>query len=107
MALKYFKITVKNDGKTAVVLDEKGRRLLGVKSISRLETNPRVVFIKMKFRDVSSDPLCFTISPLFEEKYCAAMRHCDEAMLANVRDIIMHEDCSFTMVINENQKGGT
>ena len=40
MALKYFKITVKNDGKTAVVLDEKGRRLLGVKSISRLETNP-------------------------------------------------------------------
>lgn len=93
---KRFRITVKDDGTKPVVLDDEGRKLLGVVSVSVLGSK---AFIKMAFRDASRGAGVFTVSPLFEDKYCAAIRHCDGAVTSNIGDIIMHEDGRYTLVV--------
>jgi hypothetical protein len=101
VSIKYFKITIKDDGGIPVVLDEVGRQLLGVKSVLMKEDN--IVHIEMGFRSYTKRKDVFTISPIFEEKSCAAMRHSDGAMLDGIVDIIM-DGFDFKVIIRHSRK---
>jgi hypothetical protein len=96
MAIKYFRITVKDGGTNPTVLDEQGRSLLGAVSA---EINGKKARVKMKFRDLTKREGFFTVSPIFEDHYCAVIRHDDGAIAKNISDIIMNDDGRYTMVI--------
>jgi len=96
MAINYFRITVKDGGVNPIVLDERGRSLLGVISA---ELDGKKASVKMKFRDMTKRDGFFTVSPIFEDRYCAAIRHSDGAIAENISDIILHDDGKYTLVI--------
>ena len=59
--------------------------------------------MKMKFRDLTKREGFFTVSPIFEDQYCAVIRHDDGAVSENISDIIMNEDGKYTLVIVQQE----
>jgi len=101
VATKYFRIKVKDDD---IVLDEKGRRLLGVESVLRYQAkyqSSSSIFIKMKFTVPTSDQNCFTIRPFFEERDCGVVRDSDKSVMSGVSDIIMNENGGYTFTLRK------
>lgn len=101
MAINYFKITVKDGGDKPTVLDEQGRSLLGVVSA---KLNGKNASVKMKFRDLTKREGFFTVSPIFEDRYCSAIRHKDGAIAENISDIILNDDGTYTLVIVQRRE---
>lgn len=102
MAINYFKIKVKDGGDKPIVLDEQGMALLGVVSV---KLNGKKAYVKMQFRDVTKRDGFFTVSPIFEDRDCAVIRHNDGAIADNISDIILHDDGKYTLVIVQKERG--